>query len=127
MAMSPEQRAAALERLKPTQFKPGQSGNPGGVPKPRALTLESALRERIRKDPHVMNQIVDALVREVKKGSPAHLKILAERVGGVVGLNVYDREEQGTAAASASKTIIFTDEGDDEDEDEGPDALPGQQ
>ena len=109
------------EDLKPHMWPKGKSGNPGGRPKLKSQTLESALRDRVKRDPVLMTKLVDALIGEILKGSAPHLKILAERLGGTAGENVYDREEQQAGVAGATRTLIFNDE-DNEDDDDGQSA-----
>ena len=75
------------EKIRPHQFKPGQSGNPGGRPKTTPLT--DALCELLDKpytgDAHhrtLAQVIADALVKRAAKGSVAHFNAVADRVEG---------------------------------------------
>lgn len=64
---------------KETQWKPGQSGNPGG--RPGRLPLTDALREALQK-PKTLEAIVGAIIKAAKKGSRAHFQEIADRVEG---------------------------------------------
>jgi hypothetical protein len=96
--------------LKEHRFAPGQSGNPGGCPK-GLHTLEYALRKRMKEKPELMAKIVDALLDEaIAKRNPTAFKIIAERLGGVVGSNVLEASEALESADSAQMTVILNDE-----------------
>lgn len=72
-----------------TQFKPGQSGNPGGRPKDRPLTdaLRRALALEIadkRKGKTKADQIAVALVNKAAEGDVPAYREIADRVEGKV-------------------------------------------
>lgn len=80
-------RAAAL---RPYQFKPGQSGNPGGRPKGRSLRtifverLEAEVKGGKIPGRTVIEAIVDALVRMARKGDLKAIQEVLNRYGGKV-------------------------------------------
>lgn len=89
----------------------GESGNPKGRPPGKTPTLERAIRERLIAYPHMLAEVFDALwVSAVKERNPAALKILAERMGGVVRSNVFEREEAEERGEAAPRTVIANDE-----------------
>lgn len=106
--------------LKGHQFQPGASGNPGGCPK-GMHTLEYALRKRVREKPELMAKIVDALLDEaIRQRNPTAFKIIAERLGGVVGGNVLEASEALEGGEQTQMTVILN------DEDPQPADVPGQ-
>lgn len=107
--------------LAATRFQPGQSGNPGGRPLGGTHTLEYALRKRVREKPELMAKIVDALLDEaIRQRNPTAFKIIAERLGGVVGSNVLEASEALDGAEQTQMTVILN------DEDPQPADVPGQ-
>ena len=65
------------DKIKPYQFKPGQSGNPGGRPKgDLARELARAIFE------NNSELIYDAMLRALKKGNPRVFAVLADRAYG---------------------------------------------
>jgi len=75
------------EKIRPHQFKPGQSGNPGGRPKTTPLT--DALCELLNKpypgdaQHRTLAQVIAAAqVTRAAKGSIAHFNAVADRVEG---------------------------------------------
>lgn len=75
------------EKIRPHQFKPGQSGNPGGRPKTTPLT--DALCELLGKPypndarHRTFAQVIAAAqVKKAEKGSIAHFNAVADRVEG---------------------------------------------
>lgn len=81
---APTQRQ--LEALKPTQFQPGVSGNPGGRPaKPFAAALLRIVEKKIANDPEgraLLDVIAQQLVDKARKGSLPSIMALAERIDG---------------------------------------------
>lgn len=86
----PDRRAAHLERF---QFKPGQSGNPGGRPKGR--TLMGVLRELLEQEElsgqacppgkQVIDLVGEAFLWEcLRRGNATLLKELLDRTDGKV-------------------------------------------
>lgn len=80
-----------LARLAQYQFKPGQSGNPGGRPKKKPVT---EAYERIISDPKVALAIAQGIIRAARKGNVRAAAEIADRVEGKVSqhvnLNVVD-------------------------------------
>lgn len=67
------------DAAKPYQFKPGQSGNPGGRPKRKPLT---EAYERILSNPAEANAIAKAMIRLARKGNVRAAQELADRTEG---------------------------------------------
>ena len=65
-----------------TQFKKGQSGNPGGRPKTKPF--RDALLARIRDSdaPEVLSSVADALLEKARSGDTQSIAILADRLEG---------------------------------------------
>lgn len=89
-----EKQLRQRETIKPFQFKPGKSGNPGGRPKKTPLT--EAL-QRIVQDPQAADKLAKSIVKEANKGNHKAFKEIADRVEGKVANRVaftgYDGEE----------------------------------
>lgn len=73
------------DHLKPTQFKKGQSGNPGGKPRKPAIT--AMLREFVfSKDPGTKKlwgeRIVEAIAKKAAKGNVAAFAEITNRLDG---------------------------------------------
>jgi len=80
--------AGRVENLKPHNWKPGQSGNPGGRPKKKPLT---ELYESILADPKNIAVIQKVVLATLRKGNMAMVLLLremAERVEGKVTLPI---------------------------------------
>jgi hypothetical protein len=79
-------RGGNPENLKPFQFKPGQSGNPGGRrPKPLTGALSELLARRVPKDPKgrmYVQVIAQALIRKAAMGDVRAAAEIADRVEG---------------------------------------------
>ena len=109
-----------------TQWKPGQSGNPGGRPKGKvSLTrlLEQALEETRcgdRDNPGGRTSaqcIVEAMIIHAVKGNPAYMKEIFDRIEGKVkepeppkdiveqALDEIDREDNGKPAQEAAEKL----------------------
>ena len=75
-----------LEALKPSQFPPGVSGNPGGRrAKPFTDALLRILEKKIANDPDgraLLDAIVQQLVAKASKGDLASIREVADRVEG---------------------------------------------
>lgn len=83
-----ESKAREVGRGKPPvehQFKPGQSGNPGGRPKKKAVT---EAYERIISDPKVAQAIAQGIIRAARKGNVRAAAEIADRVEGKVSQDV---------------------------------------
>lgn len=78
--------------LKPTQFKPGQSGNPDGLAKGhRKLSL--ILKEILAQEPAEANAQVRALLKNARDGKGDAAKILWDRHDGAVTQKVQTQVE----------------------------------
>jgi len=75
-------RGPSPEVGKATQFKPGESGNPGGRPKSKPIT--DLLRELLEEDPQMARDIAKKLLQLAKKGSLGHFKEMTDRIEGPV-------------------------------------------
>lgn len=88
MAKRPKDKPAQKQRnnseaLKAHQFKPGQSGNPGG--RPIGTSITGRLRALLDADDGALARtIVKVMVREAAKGKFAFAKEILERVDGKV-------------------------------------------
>ena len=72
-----------------TQFKPGESGNPGGRPSGRSIT--KILRERMEYAPTarpkpktIKEALADALIDEALDGDASHAGLILDRTEGKV-------------------------------------------
>jgi hypothetical protein len=70
-------RRKEAERIRPWQFKPGQSGNPGGRPK---HDVASEIAQALFMDNPDL--IYEAFLKVLKKGSPYGFQVLADRAFG---------------------------------------------
>lgn len=90
------------DKIAPFQFKPGQSGNPGGRPKKKPIT---DLYAEILNDPQVVAKIRDSVVKVIvggRMGGVLQLKEMAERVEGKVSQTL---EVNGELALTLSDRI----------------------
>jgi hypothetical protein len=85
---SPENTPLNKPKLTPemeaAQWKPGQSGNPGGRPKKKPIT---EMYERILSDPANLEAIEQAIVKSLLKGNMAmvlQLREVTDRVEGKI-------------------------------------------
>src|SRR4051812_2849122 len=72
------------EQLLRNQWKPGQSGNPGGKPKKKPVT---ELYEEMLSDPDLVADLRNAIAKAIKKGNMAmvlQVKEMTDRVEGKV-------------------------------------------
>lgn len=72
------------EHLAPYQFQPGQSGNPSGRPKKKAITQ---IYERLLEDPDFIGDVEKSIRQMVKSGrmvGQLQLKEMTDRVEGKV-------------------------------------------
>ena len=65
-----------------TQFKKGQSGNPGGRPKTKPFRDALLVRIRESDDPEVLSSVADALLEGARSGDTQSIAILADRLEG---------------------------------------------
>ena len=101
-ANSPENKpkSTLTPEMVEAQWKPGQSGNPGGRPKKKPIT---ELYERMLADPVVLAGLEDAIKKAVSKGSMAmvlQVKEMAERVEGKITQPI-----EATVNVSATETV----------------------
>ena len=68
-------------------WKPGESGNPKGRPKDIKYISE-ALKDLLAKDPILLKEVVQAMLKEVKTGNIPALKELLDRTEGKVTENI---------------------------------------
>jgi hypothetical protein len=83
--VSSDERIGPGSPPKQHQWKPGQSGNPGGRPKGQSIT--AALRERVQEEHNgrpLVDLIVDRLLKEALSGKFPYMKELLERLDGKV-------------------------------------------
>ena len=73
----------SLANLEKNVFQPGQSGNPGGRPKGVSLTAElNALLAEVKRGKVEARAVVEAIVREAKKGNVKAFTAIADRTEG---------------------------------------------
>ena len=81
----PEQQSKSRQNPPPVehQWKPGQSGNPGGRKKGTGIT--DRLRKLVEKDDgKVANALVEAAIKAAKKGDFRFWQAIVDRVDGPV-------------------------------------------
>jgi Family of unknown function (DUF5681) len=67
------------------QFKPGQSGNPGGRPKGSGVTgALRALLEQAHNGKAIQDLLAERWLKEALSGKPVHLQMLLERTEGKI-------------------------------------------
>lgn len=71
----------SVEWLKPYQFQPGKSGNPGGRPKKH---LTEALLDALEKDPKRAAKIANKLLAQAENGDVQSFDRIADRTEGPV-------------------------------------------
>jgi hypothetical protein len=90
-----------LETLKPTQFKPGVSGNPGGrAAKPFKDALLRIVEKKIANDPEgraLIDAIAQQLVAKASKGDLASIREIADRIEGTPARSITLGGEGGGA------------------------------
>lgn len=64
---------------KATQFKPGQSGNPGG--RPKQTPIADALRVALS-DPSELEKFISAVLKKAKKGDVKAFQAVSDRIEG---------------------------------------------
>ena len=74
------------DNVKPHQFKPGQSGNPGGRPKGRSVSarLRERLQTEIKGNRQLADLVTDIIIARVLKGDHKFLETLLNRTEGKV-------------------------------------------
>ena len=96
---SPTERQ--LEALKPTQFQPGVSGNPGGRrAKPFTAALLRIVEKKIADDPDgraLLDAIAPQLIAKAAKGDLASIRELADRIEGTPTRSITLGGEDGGA------------------------------
>jgi Family of unknown function (DUF5681) len=103
---------------KATQFKPGQSGNPGGRPKSRIIT-EAYNRELVKpandnsKPRTKLEQVAQAQVKRALKGDTRAAKEITDRVEGTAVQSVQiSGQTDITAGRSTEEMEFFLEHGD---------------
>jgi Family of unknown function (DUF5681) len=102
-------KAQFLERFQ-VRFQPGQSGNPGGRPKTRILS--AAAREKLNEvNPDTgltyAQEVVNALVKEAKKGNVFAARELKEWVEGKISVAVTAELSDADATSHTVKSKLF--------------------
>jgi hypothetical protein len=125
--MNTELSPRQLEALERNQYKPGQSGNPGGASALRSLT--AALREKLAKTVRgkerqtVAEALADKLIKLAFGGSVAAHQLIFERVEGKLServtvatdqamrlLEAHEQEERRQAAMTPEEEVADCDE-----------------
>ena len=87
--MGPDMQGKNSEKVgkgnppKDTRWKLGQSGNPKGRP-PDKKYISEALKDLLAKDPVLLKEVVQAILKEVKSGNTQAFKELLDRTEGKV-------------------------------------------
>lgn len=95
-------RAKLTPQMEAVQWKPGQSGNPGGRPKKKPIT---ELYEELLGDPDFIDALKSSLRGTVKKGNMAmvlQLREMTDRVEGKVTLPIEANVTMNLAEAMAA-------------------------
>lgn len=95
-------RGPSPEVGKATQFKPGQSGNPGGRPKRKPFLEE--IEKWIAAHPEDITKAVKQAFQKAKDGDLPYLRELMDRVDGTVKQQV---EHTGDDGGPIEHTIRF--------------------
>ena len=66
-----------------TQWKPGQTGNPGGRPR-GALSLVDTLKQYLNDHPQERVNIIESLIKQAKLGNNQSIKEILDRIDGKV-------------------------------------------
>lgn len=84
MKKNPQGRLNSGRPLPPVeyQFKPGQSGNPGGKRKKKPFLEE--IEKLIEKNPEEVKKVVASMFKRAKAGGLAHARELMDRADGPV-------------------------------------------
>ena len=84
------------------QWKPGQSGNPGGRPKGLSITAE--IRRLLGETPNAKEDLAKAILEQAKGGNAAALKEVLARIDGPVpvAINVSQLSNEQLLAALES-------------------------
>lgn len=99
-----EKQGKNNEHLAEWQFKPGQSGNPGGRPR-GSLSLLTILRHKLSEgDGERAKEIVEALLEKAKAGDAKLLIELLNRIDGKVPDKQIITGDMGAPVAIANMT-----------------------
>ncbi|KKN33642.1 hypothetical protein LCGC14_0801810 [marine sediment metagenome] len=72
-----------IDRVKPYQWKPGQSGNPNGRP-PNVKYISEGLREYLEAHPDELKKMIAAAVKKSMAGDIQAFREVADRTEGKV-------------------------------------------
>ena len=91
------------EHLKPHQFQPGQSGNPGGRPKKKPLT--DAIMAELAKDDN-LSEVAKKFVQMMKMGKVEAVKEVWDRLEGKVATTVNANVNTATEEANEYDELL---------------------
>ena len=86
----PKKKRGRADHLRPFQWKPGESGNPGGRPT-GSFSLVNMAKKLLAEDPNALREIVENWVRQAAKTdekSLGFIRTLLDRVDGPVPTQV---------------------------------------
>jgi len=106
--MSQEEKDKRIARLRPHQYKPGESGHNRGQTA-GSFNLDRALRDRLL-DPQIRHKLVEMLIERALAGETKALQLITERTGGALMPNVLIAEMEKQTAAANARTVLFNDE-----------------
>jgi hypothetical protein len=82
-----QSKTSTADRLKPYQFKPGQSGNPSGLPK-GTVSIVAEIRKILRENPERLRALAEKVVERAERNIDGkeyvYVKEIIERMDGKV-------------------------------------------